>query len=402
MTPYYAVWEITLGCDLACLHCGSRAGRRRPGEMTTEQALSVARQLADLGVQEVSLIGGEVYLRPDWDRIVQALADRNIRTSIVTGGRGFTRERARRAREAGAYLVGVSVDGLEKTHDWLRGVPGSFRQAVEAMDNVRAEGMLLSANTQVNRKNLQELDDLLTLLLQKGIQGWQVQITAALGRAADHADILFQPYDVLEFVPKLAEMKVRCRKAGVDLAPGNNVGYFGPYESILRSWDGRRLHWEGCGAACSTIGIEADGTLKGCPSLPTQAYAAGSLKHSPARALWENSPQLAKLRGMAPEDLWGFCRTCYYADVCRGGCTFTAHALLGRPGNQPYCYHRADELRKRGIREILAPVQAAPGAPFDHGIFEIKEETLPESEGGELSAGKGSQFQESEIHGSRT
>jgi radical SAM protein with 4Fe4S-binding SPASM domain len=378
--PYYAVWEITLACNLACRHCGSRAGKKRPYELSTDEALRVVGDLADLGVQEVTLVGGETYLRPDWDSILRALADRGIRTSIATGGRGLDRERARRARQAGVGSVGVSVDGLKATHDWLRGVSGSFDSALQAMDHLRAERIPVSANTQVNRLNFGELDHLLSLLLEKKIFGWQVQITAALGRAADHPEILFQPYDLLEFMPKLAELKRRCHAAGVDLAPGNNVGYFGPFESAIRSRQGLGLHWEGCGAGCSAIGIESDGTFKGCPSLPSREYAAGSLRKSSAGEIWARGAGLANLRSTTRQNLWGFCASCYYADVCKGGCTFTAHALLGKPGNQPYCYHRADELRRRGLRERLRPARAAPGQPFDHGIFELLEEPWPAGE----------------------
>jgi radical SAM protein with 4Fe4S-binding SPASM domain len=375
--PFYAVWEITLACNLACRHCGSRAGKKREGELTTDEALRVVGELDALGVRQVTLIGGEAYLREDWDTILRALADRGIQTTITTGGRGLTAERARRAKEAGVDSVSVSVDGLEETHDWLRGVKGSFRGALQALDYLRAEGVRVTANTQVNRLNLGELDDLLTVLLDKRIEAWQVQITAALGRAADRPEILFQPYDVLEFIPKVAALKARCLAAGALLEPGNNVGYFGPYESFIRSKD-KSVHWEGCGAGCSTIGIEADGTFKGCPSLPTKSYAAGSLKQTPMAEIWESSPVLARQRGFGRGDLWGFCGTCYYADVCRGGCAFTAHALMGRPGNQPYCYHRAAELKKRGIRETLVQVQPAPGEPFDHGLFELREEALSE------------------------
>ena len=70
--PLYAVWEITLACDLACTHCGSRAGKARPDELTTAEALRVVDELAELGVREVTLIGGEAYLRPDWLDLVRA------------------------------------------------------------------------------------------------------------------------------------------------------------------------------------------------------------------------------------------------------------------------------------------------------------------------------------------
>ena len=103
--PRYVVWEVTLACNLACRHCGSRAGRARPRELTTAEALRVVDQLAELGVREVSLIGGEAYLRDDWDDILTGLRRKRIQSSIVTGGRDLTAARARRARRAGVSSV---------------------------------------------------------------------------------------------------------------------------------------------------------------------------------------------------------------------------------------------------------------------------------------------------------
>ncbi len=71
--PLLAVWELTLRCDLACRHCGSRAGRARPDELTTDECLDLVRQLAELGTREVAIIGGEAYLRDDWLEIVAAV-----------------------------------------------------------------------------------------------------------------------------------------------------------------------------------------------------------------------------------------------------------------------------------------------------------------------------------------
>jgi hypothetical protein len=59
-----------------------------------------------------------------------------------------------------------------------------------------------------------------------------------------------------------------------------------------------------------------------------------------------------------------------------GGCTFTAHAFFGRPGNNPYCHYRALELRRQGLRERIVARAPAPGQPFDHGHFELIEEAF--------------------------
>src|SRR5688500_4624584 len=92
--PIYAVWEITLACDLACRHCGSRAGHARSDELSTEECLDLVRQMAEIGVREVTLIGGEAYLRSDWLEIVRAITARGMTATMTSGGRGIDRARA--------------------------------------------------------------------------------------------------------------------------------------------------------------------------------------------------------------------------------------------------------------------------------------------------------------------
>ena len=86
------------------------------------------------------------------------------------------------------------------------------------------------------------------------------------------------------------------------------------------------------------------------------------------------------------DDLWGFCRTCYYADDCRGGCTWTAESLFGKPGNNPLCHHRALEMQRAGKRERIVPTESAPGVPFDHGRFEVICEDIPADVPSDLGA----------------
>lgn len=373
--PILAVWEITLACDLACRHCGSRAGRARPDELTTAEALDLVDQLADLGVFEVTLIGGEVYLRDDWCRIVKRIADRGMTPLLTTGGRGLTPERARAAAEAGLASASVSIDGLAVTHDRLRGVQGSHASAIEALAHLRAAGVRVSVNTQINRLSMPELPDVLETLIAAGGHSWQIQLTVAMGRAADEPDVLLQPYDLLELFPLLDRLADRCREADVLLWPGNNIGYFGPLESKLRGTLPHG-HMADCGAGRSGMGIEADGTIKGCPSLATGRWAGGNVRDNTLREIWEQAPPLRYTRARGVEDLWGYCRECYYADVCKGGCTWTSESLLGKHGNNPMCHHRALEMQRMGKRERVVQVELAAGQPFDHGRFEIVLEDL--------------------------
>lgn len=194
-----------------------------------------------------------------------------------------------------------------------------------------------------------------------------------MGRAADVADWLLQPSDMLDLVPRLGAIARRARERGCAVEASNNLGYFGPFEGLLR-----RRHWQGCQAGRYTLGIEANGDVKGCPSLPSAPYVGGNLREQSLAEIWETAT-LRFTRDREPGELWGFCKTCYYADICRGGCSWTAHTLLGRRGNMPYCHHRALELAGRGVRERLVQVRAAPGQPFDFGRFELIEEPLPQA-----------------------
>ena len=370
-TPVHVVWEITLACDLKCLHCGSRAGRVRQRELSTEECLDLVRQFARLGTREITLIGGEAYLRKDWLKIIEAITAKGILCTLQSGGLHLTDERLRQAAEAGLGAAGVSIDGLRPLHDRLRGVTGSFDKALDVLRNARKYGLTTSVNTQITSQVMPQLAEMQELFIEAGARHWQIQLTVAMGRAADHPELLLQPYELLELMPLLADLY----KKGLDhdflMQPGNNIGYFGPYESLWRGAGDERVHWSGCNAGQNTVGIEADGTIKGCPSLPTSAYAGGNIRDLTARQIWKTSPEMAFTRNRSVDDLWGFCRSCYYADVCRAGCTWTTHTLFGRPGNNPYCHHRALELAGRGLRERIVRVEAPPGLPFDHGKFEL-------------------------------
>ncbi len=377
--PVYCVWEVTLRCDLACRHCGSRAGKTRSDELTTAECLDLIAQMADLGVEEVSLIGGEVYLRDDWTTLARAVRDAGMQCGIVSGGRGVTLERAQMAADAGVEAMSISVDGLRETHDRLRALRGSWDAAMTALSNLEKVGLERSTNTQINAWNIREIPALLELLIPTGIHAWQVQFTVAMGRAADEPDMLLEPFQMLELLPMLARLKKRTNEHDITMWPGNNVGYFGPYEQLLRG-DMRCGHLEPCSAGKYTLGIEADGAIKGCPSLPTEDYTGGNIRDHSLVDIWERAEPLRFTRGRTVDDLWGHCRDCYYAPECLGGCTWTSHVLFQRRGNNPYCHHRALDLLAKGRRERLVLAERAAGKPFDYGRFELIEEDWPADE----------------------
>jgi radical SAM protein with 4Fe4S-binding SPASM domain len=267
---------------------------------------------------------------------------------------------------------------LSDVHDNLRGVEGSFEAAFKALQWVKKYGITASVNTQITSLVIPQLRELMELIIDSGAKGWQVQLTVAMGRAADHPELLLQPYELLELMPLLAELYQEAADRGLLLQAGNNIGYFGPYESLWRGSGDDRIYWTSCNAGKNTLGIEADGTIKGCPSLPTSPYAGGNIRDLSLEHIWWKTDELSINRTRTNDELWGFCRGCYYADVCKAGCTWTTHVLFGRAGNNPYCHHRALELSRQGLRERIVQVEKAPGIPFDHGRFELIVEAADE------------------------
>ncbi len=378
--PRYVVWELTLRCDLACHHCSSRAGRPRSDELTTAEAVALVDQLADLGTLQVTLIGGEAYLHEGWTEVVRAVRARGMECTMVTGGRGMSAERARQASDAGLQSVSVSIDGTEATHDALRALKGSHAAALAAMENLADAGVQVSGNTQVGRANRRELASIFGTLRDHGAHSWQIQVTVAGGRAADDPAILLEPYQLLEVMPSLARLKPAADAADVRLWPGNNLGYYGPYEALLRG-DVPGMRKGSCPAGRTVLGVESNGALKGCPSLPSAAYVGGSVRDHAVKDVWERTEPLAFTRDHDARraELYGYCGSCYYADDCLGGCSWTAHSLLGKRGDNPYCHHRALDLLRRGLRERVEREVAPQGVPFDFGRFAIVTEAWSEA-----------------------
>ncbi len=379
----YAVWEITLKCNLACSHCGSRAGDARYDELTTAEALDLVQQMADAGVTEVTLIGGEAFLRKDWLDIAREIVRQGMVCSMTTGGYGINLTTAQRMKDAGISPVSVSIDGMARTHDRLRGKIGSWKQAFETMQHLRTVGIPFGVNSQVNRHSAPEFPLMYQALLDAGAKAWQVQMTVPMGNAADNSDMLLQPAELLAFHPLLALLAEHGHREGLIVQPGNNFGYYGPYDRLLRSFgrkDREWAFWRGCSAGLATIGIEADGTIKGCPSLPTSAYSGGNIRdYSLAHILLERDELTFNLKAGTDEGtahLWGFCKTCDYAELCRGACNWTAHVFFDKRGNNPYCHHRSLVNAANGVREHLEMKRAASGRPFDNGEFAITEMPL--------------------------
>ena len=316
MTEYClrsCVWELTLACPFRCRHCGSRAGTARENELTTEECLSVAKQLAEAGCERVSLIGGEVFLREDWDVIARALTGEGIRVSVITNGFRMTDEILSRLRAVRIRSVAVSVDGPEQIHDRYR-QPGSFTRCRDTVAKLIRSGIPAAVITTLNEESAAHLTELYTCLRTWKLSGWQLQACSPMGNASEGAGWAFDFGAVLSFVAETAPT------APFPMGVADNIGYFTDDEGILRGDLNGDGFFPGCSAGISSIGIDSVGNVRGCESMYDERFIEGNLRKKSLRSIWEADGAFAYNRDFTEELLTGNCRGCPYGSFCGGGC----------------------------------------------------------------------------------
>lgn len=340
--PRTCVWEITARCNLRCIHCASSLGPRtsRGDELDTERALRLVEELAGLGCEYVALSGGEALLRKDWSLLAAHLGDRGVRVGMISNGLLVTRAAVKTMVKNGVSILAVSIDGLAPTHDSIRRRPGSFDAAVKALCRAAEAGLRIHAITHVNRMNSGEMEALHQKLEQIGVKTWLVQLSAPMGRMSKRRDLVLAPSELPAFAGWLAGIKGR---SAMYVAVGDNVGYYTELETILRRKNADQAlgFWCGCSAGLLTLGIEANGNVKGCLSLQSQRFVEGNLHERSLREIWEAPGAFAYTRAFDPAQLHGGCAACEYGEVCRGGCTFMAVATTGSSHSNPYCLYKS-------------------------------------------------------------
>jgi radical SAM protein with 4Fe4S-binding SPASM domain len=333
------VWELTLRCNLRCLHCGATAGRPRPDELGTDEVLRVADELAALPAAEVTLMGGELFLRPDWLAVAERLRAGGVQLVVFTNGTLLTDERIAQLRALEPRTIGTSIDGgRAAVHDAIRGVPGAFDETLAAIDELQAAGLRVAVITTITRRNLYELPAIARLLAGRDIR-WQIQAAGDGGERLNRADLL-RPLEFYFAALFIARARATYSWTALPVIGAHDFGYCSTRLPSLRM---PGQVWAGCGAGRNTLGIQSDGGVKGCLSLPG-AFVVANLRERALAEVWEGDT-FASWR--EPVTRHGFCADCPHGEACEGGCTELAITYSGRRGDNPMCLYRIEVMEKR-------------------------------------------------------
>ncbi len=325
------VWEITLACCFSCRYCGSKGGKARDNELSTEECLDVADQLAELGCRRVSMIGGEIFMRADWKQIVKRLSGHHINVNIITNGFLFRKELIDDLKDAGIESVSVSLDGPEEIHDKYR-QKGSFNRAIRAMEDLLAEGISVSVISTLNSENVKHLEEMFGLLGRYDIYAWQLQACSPMGNAANNGiDYRFDMQTVIDFVAS------HMYEASFALGVADNIGYFTEEEGYIRGVMSGNAYFRGCAAGISSIGIDSIGNVRGCESMYDDAFIEGNLREQSLKSIWEDPDKFAYNRKFTKESLTGKCAECELGEYCGGGCRSYNYFVHRKLFESPFC-----------------------------------------------------------------
>jgi mycofactocin radical SAM maturase len=302
--PITVTWEITAACNIACVHCLSASGKRRPRELTTQQSLALVDELAEMQVFQIHFGGGEPFLYPGIWQVLERCRERELVMCISTNGTLITPERAHRLAQLDPIYFQVSLDGgTPQTNDRIRG-QGVFTRAMRGLELLAAQKLSLTVNSVLTRYSFAELDRLYEIAASFASK-LRVTRLRPSGRGQQVWDELHPTREQYKaFADWLAEHP--------DVLTADSFFHLNAFGNKLAGLDM-------CGAATATCCICPEGEVYPCAFFQAPEFEAGNLHDHPFQDIWRSSALFAFYRNMGG----GSCSGCGQYNVCHGGCPAT-------------------------------------------------------------------------------
>lgn len=346
LVPRVIAWESTRACNLVCRHCRASAQREpAPDELETHEVKALIDDIHEMAADEgvpfepiFVISGGEPLMRDDVFEVASYATDRGLRAAISPNGTLITPDNVRRMRDAGIKRVSVSIDGSSAArHDAIRGVPGSFVEAVRGIEYCREGELPVQINTTVMRQNEDDLAAVHDLAVSLGAAAWHVFMLVPTGRGRIDDELTPQGYeDLLNWVYNEAHdspipLRVTCGPQFMRLVHTRKRDSGTPLNLVGRERGLDRMS-RGCLAGMGYCFVSHRGEVYPCGYLPV---LAGNLRQQAFRTIYRESPVFQRLRDLS--QLEGKCGRCSFVHRC-GGCRARAYGLTGNyMAEEPYC-----------------------------------------------------------------
>jgi radical SAM protein with 4Fe4S-binding SPASM domain len=293
--PLSASIEITLRCNLACVHCYN-FDRGRPytkedvgRELTPEEIIRVIDELADAGCLFLSFTGGEALLHPQLETFVRHARKRRFHVKVKTNGATLSAAKVQMLADAGVRRIDVSLYGATPaTHDAFTARAGSFDKTMRGIRTARQAEIQVRANMCVTRGNAGEIETMLETVEELG------------------CTVGFDPFITARYDGTTSSLEHAVDHAGLEGL------YEGPLRRFLRKPDFDPQRSVQCACARTNCGISATGEVYPCIGAPVPS---GNLRQKSFAEIWKTSPQLNRIRQLGLED-FTTCKTCSLRPFC--------------------------------------------------------------------------------------
>ncbi|MCE8023797.1 heme d1 biosynthesis radical SAM protein NirJ [Billgrantia aerodenitrificans] len=364
------IWNLIRRCNLTCKHCYTvSADVDFKGELSTEEVFSVLDDLKRFRVPALILSGGEPLMRPDIFEISRRAKELGIYTGLSTNGTLIDESNIAQIAECGYDYVGISIDGLEATHDEFRRRKGAFRESMHAVKLCKQHGIKVGLRFTLTQQNYEQLDAILALIDEHDVDKFYLSHLNYGGRGHRHRkqDAWYQM--TRDAMTRLFD---HCRaelERGVEreYVTGNNDAD-GPFLLMwarehfpdrVEALERRLTHWGGNASGEYIANIDNLGIVH--PDTFWWDHAIGNVRQRPFSEIWRDSQdELMQGFRQRPRPLKGRCAECRFLAICNGNTRVRAWKVTGDPWEEdPGCYLSNEEI---GVEEER---QRRVAAPFD-------------------------------------
>jgi len=336
-TPKKMDIDITNRCNLRCRYCYHfESAGDAGGDLSAVDWIEFFEELNRCAVTEVTLAGGEPFVREDLREILGGIVKNRMRFQILSNGTLIDDGMADFIASTGrCNYVQVSVDGsIPQTHDAMRG-KGSFAKALEGLMTLRRHGVRSAVRVTIHRKNVHDLEDIARLLLEDvGLSSFGTNAASAMGLCRKNAEMV-----QLTTQERVTAMETLLRLT--NKYSGRINAMAGPLAEA-KSWlvmeqarlEGReampnRGFLTGCGCYREHLAVRADGVITPCTML--SHIELGRINHDDLGEIWRAHDELKTLRErhLIPLSCFSFCEGCPYVNYCTGNCPGLSYTMVG-------------------------------------------------------------------------
>jgi SynChlorMet cassette radical SAM/SPASM protein ScmE len=315
--------------------------------------LSFFSELGNLAVREVCLSGGEVFVRPDLEDLIDGVIANRMRYSLLTNGTLITDKTVAALEKFGRLArlssIQVSIDGsCPEVHDASRG-RGSFHKAIRGLRLLHEAKFPVTSRVTINRNNVDDLDKIAELLLDEiGIQSFGTNDAMPMGAGCSNQDaITLRPAQRLQAIKTMARLADKYN--GRITAMAGPLANWRSYKEMehARSTGVKSTRWQmgyltSCGCVFNKLAVHHDGLITPCNLLPE--LELGKINVAPLKNIWKSHPTLKALkeRRQVPMSEVPGCEDCDWAPYCNGSCPGLAYEMTGdfNRANPHDCYRR--------------------------------------------------------------